>query len=104
MVSFLSVLGCRCTDRRVCSYLCQGKRKSITGVRKRPKKTATLGGSAVRPVAAGSSRSESPVLAKTPRPRELLSVRNPPLDNLLSREREADRVDKQRERAYLAFV
>ena len=85
------------------SYLYQGKRKSITGVRKRPRKTSTLGGSAARSVTVDSSPSASLVSARTQRPRQLLSMRNPPSDNPLSKKPEADRIDEQRKRAYLAL-
>lgn len=71
---------------------------------KRSEKTATLGGSAVRSVAVGSSPSASPVSAKSPGPRQLLSTRNPPPDKPLLRKREADRVGGQLKRAYLALA
>ncbi len=73
-------------------------------MRKRPKKTAKLGGSAAISVVAGSSPSASTVSTKIPRPRQLLSTRKPPSDNLLSTKREEDRVDKQRKGAHLAFA
>ena len=92
MVSLSSILRCHCTDRIVGSRLCQGKRKSITCVRKRPTQTATLGESAVRSVAVASSPLASPVSARSSGPRQLLSTRNPPSGNLLPMNREADRV------------
>ena len=86
------------------SYLCKGKRRSITGVRKRVRKTATLGASAMRSVAVGSSLLAHPVSANTPRPRQLISTLSPPSDKSLSSKREADRVIKQRKGVFLAFI
>lgn len=70
-------------------------------MRRRPKRTTTLRGYAVRSVTLDTSSSAYPMSTKSPRPRQL-SIRHP--DTPQSRKREACRAGKKRRKIYPAVV